>query len=460
MRKRKKNQSSAAITWRSLMTLIIGLMVGMTVIILVAVSEQLLSEAQTNSTRIIESLKEVTIDDDDDWETWRHNSTLDTDSSYVHVRNARKDAKIKYYNSPDADDLLEITPVAMPFNDHLYYRPHFGFIYRRTGHARGIYYTLWLSMNSSIKLLMQVLKVTLVLLVLVLIISPFFVRWLTRRLTGSLATLSATTEQIATAANPSTMQLPVPAKPTEVADLATNFNNLLAMLNAREEQQKLFVMNAAHELRTPIATIKSHAQLIERRAAEHPEIVPKSVHYITEESRQMQQLIEELMQLSRADRMRLDLAAVNLSQLVPEFVGKVQNNFDRPIRLDVAADVWALTNVTAVQEILTNLITNAVKYSPADTPVTISLEQSAQTVQLTVADHGRGIPDAEKEQIFERFYRSADVRGSIPGTGLGLPIAAQLAELSQGKLTVADNPPTGSVFTLALQATDADSAEA
>nr|WP_225353717.1 hypothetical protein [Lacticaseibacillus sharpeae] len=133
MRKRKKNQSSAAITWRSLMTLIIGLMVGMTVIILVAVSEQLLSEAQTNSTRIIESLKEVTIDDDDDWETWRHNSTLDTDSSYVHVRNARKDAKIKYYNSPDADDLLEITPVAMPFNDHLYYRPHFGFIYGGQG---------------------------------------------------------------------------------------------------------------------------------------------------------------------------------------------------------------------------------------------------------------------------------------------------------------------------------------
>lgn len=454
---RFKNQSSSAIMWRSVMGVIVGLMVGMTVIILVTVSVQLLNEAQTNSTHIIESLKEVTIDDDDDWENWRHNSTLNTDSSYVHVRNARADAKIKYYNSPDADDLLEIKPVAIPFNDHLYYRPHFGLVYRRTGHARGIYYTLWLSMNSSVKLLLMVLQVTLILLVLVLIISPFFVRWLTKRLTGALQTLSGTTEQIATATDPSTMRLPVPERPTEVTELAKNFNNLLAMLNEREEQQKLFVMNAAHELRTPIATIKSHAQLIERRAAEHPEIVPKSVHYITEESRQMQQLIEELMQLSRADRMRLDLQPLDVSTMVTDFVGKIQHNFTRLLTLKVTPNVTALSNVTALEEILTNLITNAVKYSPEASPVEIGVTASAGQVQLTVADQGRGIPDEDKAHVFERFYRSADVRGTIPGTGLGLPIVAQLAELSHGKLTLMDNEPTGSIFTLTLQATEAAS---
>nr|WP_257593999.1 histidine kinase dimerization/phospho-acceptor domain-containing protein [Lactiplantibacillus plantarum] len=77
-------------------------------------------------------------------------------------------------------------------------------------------------------------------------------------------------------------------------------------MNARSSK-KLFVMNAAHELRTPIATIRSHAQLIERHGKDHPEIITKSVGYITEESRQMQHLIDELLQLSRADRLALDL---------------------------------------------------------------------------------------------------------------------------------------------------------
>ena len=304
-------------------------------------------------------------------------------------------------------------------------------------------------MNPQLAVLLRVIEVTAILLAVTLLATPLYIRRLTKRLTDPLTTLSHTTQMIAGAKEPGAMRLPVPAQPTEVTELAGNFNELLSMLNERQEQQKLFVMNAAHELRTPIATIRSHAQLIERHGEDHPEIITKSVGYITEESRQMQQLIDELLQLSRADRLALDLTPLDLSATVTTIMQKIAGTFEQTVTTEIQPDIHITGNESAIEQILVNLVTNAAKYSPAASQITVTLTQQAnEAAALAVKDQGSGISAEDKSHIFERFYRSADVRGTVAGTGLGLAIATQLAQLSNSELTVADDQPQGTIFTL------------
>ncbi|WP_252904277.1 sensor histidine kinase [Secundilactobacillus silagei] len=339
----------------------------------------------------------------------------------------------------------------MPLVSNLYYRPKFGFLYRRMVHARGIHYTLWQSMHAQLAVLWRVIQVTVILLLLTLLIAPFYIRRLTKRLTGPIANLSHTTKIITASKEPGSMKLPVPDHPAEVTELAANFNELLAMLDKRQEQQKLFVMNAAHELRTPIATIRSHAQLIERHGEAHPEIIAKSVGYITEESRQMQQLIEELLALSRADQLVLEVHDFDLSAIIANTVQKNDGDLSTNLYNENYPQYSLRCNENAIEQILNSILTNASKYSPNDSSVAVQLEQTKTgTIFITVADQGRGISEADKAHIFERFYRSADIRGSVAGTGLGLAIAAQLTKLIGGEISVKDNDPTGTIFTLKI----------
>ncbi|MHA5206687.1 HAMP domain-containing sensor histidine kinase [Oenococcus oeni] len=446
---KKNKQSSAAIMLHSLMRFIIIVTLLLGAAIIIAVGHQLLEEVQTTTSHITASLKQTDIDGDDDWESWRKNSTLDTSATYVYVHNKRADAKVSQYFSPHAEKVLKVTPTKVPFLTNVYYHPGIGLLYHRMVHARGIYCTLWQNMNPQLAVLLRVIEVTAILLAVTLLATPLYIRRLTKRLTDPLTTLSHTTQMIAGAKEPGAMRLPVPAQPTEVTELAGNFNELLSMLNERQEQQKLFVMNAAHELRTPIATIRSHAQLIERHGENHPEIITKSVGYITEESRQMQQLIDELLQLSCADRLALDLTPLDLSATVTTIMQKIAGTFEQTVTTEIQPDIHITGNESAIEQILVNLVTNAAKYSPAASQITVTLTQQAnEAAALAVKDQGSGISAEDKSHIFERFYRGADVRGTVAGTGLGLAIATQLAQLSNSELTVADDQPQGTIFTL------------
>ncbi|WP_373689457.1 sensor histidine kinase [Sporolactobacillus shoreicorticis] len=112
-----------------------------------------------------------------------------------------------------------------------------------------------------------------------------------------------------------------------------------------------------------------------------------------------------------------------------------------------------MSNAGFLEQIVNNLVTNAAKYSPETSTIQVELSVANNgTRVIAVKDQGTGIADEDKAHIFERFYRSADVRGSIPGTGLGLAIAAQLAKLSNGHLEVRDNQPIGTVISLLLTA--------
>ena len=105
-----------------------------------------------------------------------------------------------------------------------------------------------------------------------------------------------------------------------------------------------------------------------------------------------------------------------------------------------------------LQQIVVALLDNAHKYSPHDQPITLSLYQTDQAVELAVADHGEGIPDDQKQAVFQRFYRVDQSRSqAIEGSGLGLAIVQQLVTLNQATIKITDNQPSGSVFAVSWQ---------
>ncbi|MCG0733377.1 Two-component system: histidine protein kinase, sensor protein [Lactiplantibacillus plantarum] len=244
----------------------------------------------------------------------------------------------------------------------------------------------------------------------------------------------------------------MPASPREINDLGRAFNELLVTQNQRLQHERQFISDASHELRTPIAAIRGNLSLIKRRGDAHPEVIPESLQFIDEESLRMQHLIENLLHLSRADRAKLVLTDQDLSLLMLSLAEHYQPSIDQPLTLAIDPNIHVQGNAEMLQQIVVALLDNAHKYSPHDQPITLSLHQTDQAVELAVADHGEGIPDDQKQAVFQRFYRVDQSRSqAIEGSGLGLAIVQQLVTLNQATIKITDNQPSGSVFTVSWQ---------
>lgn len=444
----ESKKTSDAIILRSFLSLLTVIIVIFSCVIILAIGQQILEISRQSSNNIITSLQKTVIDGNHDWKQWRFNSTLDTSTSYVRVHNTRKDASTEYYYSPGTKKLLKKQPARVIFIKDLYYQPKTGFLLFKTGHAKGIKYNLWIRLNSQIEILERVIIITIIILILTLLTLPFYIHLIAQRLTDPLAKLTKSSQKISVNNFKTDQKLPVPSSPSEVKQLAKSFNHLLENLYYQNSKEKLFVANAAHELQTPIATIQSHIQLIQRHGHNHPEIISRSLQYIYHESAQMSELIKELLILSRADRMKLTFKKYDLSQSLIEIVTKIKTTIQQPISIQIPAQVVLTAHQQSVEQIVTNLLSNASKYSKKDAPIKLIVERKAHQIIIQIIDQGIGIPPQEKKQIFERFYRSSNVRGSVAGTGLGLAIANQLAKLNHAQIIVTDNQPHGSIFSI------------
>lgn len=222
-----------------------------------------------------------------------------------------------------------------------------------------------------------------------------------------------------------------------------------------------FVATVSHELRTPITPLKGYAELLLRRGDDLPaEKRTRALTSIVDRASHLARLVEDLLQAARigddsepARTVRLetvDLAGVT-ARAMEDFA-------DVAGRLHLVAPdgpVTATADGARTIQILTNLVSNALKYSAADTPVQIRLEDCGDQCRVVVQDQGRGLPQDELERIFEKFHRVEDpLVMSTSGTGLGLYIARHLARAMSGDLTVASRLGEGSQFTLTLPAAD------
>jgi len=433
----------------TVLTLVMGLAIVGTV------GYQLVKQSEQSSVELMASLKRSIIDDQPDWNSWRKHSSINTKNTYVRVYNSKiGDAPATFY-SPNTQQFLKAKHYQMPIFSAIMYTPDYGFTYYRSGTRLGIHSEIWLNLSPITTILLSVIGVVVAIMLLTIIFGWAYIRLTANKITQPLAQLNvAAQEQAQTRTIKAT--LPVPTQPSEVSQLARSFNDLLTAINEHAQQEREFTSNAAHELRTPIAAIRGHVRLIQRRGEAHPELIPRSINFIDDESSRMQKLVNSLLTLSRADRGVLKLDYFDLAAAASEIIAEEKAVLSQPLEVVGLQSLVIHGNSESVQQILTALLDNAGKYSPADQPITVRFAQTATTVQVSVEDHGLGIADSDKPHVFERFYRVDSARArQVGGTGLGLAIVAQLATLNQATIRVADNPPQGSRFILEFPRTTA-----
>ena len=230
---------------------------------------------------------------------------------------------------------------------------------------------------------------------------------------------------------------------------------------ARESDRlrSLLLDSVTHEFRTPLTAIKASAQtLLSEVELDKPQLKELAT-VINEESDRLNRLIGEAAEVAQLDarQVELNMEPHQISEAVRMSLQKVKNTLDKhSTDVVVPKDLPAINmDIDRVVEVLVQLLDNAAKYSPPETPIHISSELRNSTVITSIADHGPGIDDMEQTMIFEKFYRGRNQRISVQGTGMGLAIARAIVELHGGTMGLTSQLGRGSVFYFSLPVTPA-----
>ncbi len=225
------------------------------------------------------------------------------------------------------------------------------------------------------------------------------------------------------------------------------------------ELKSNFVSSVSHELRAPIASVRLMAENLEHGKVPEPERQQEYFRFIVQECRRLSSLIENVLDFSRIEqgRKQYELEPTDLNSLTQTTV-KLMEPYaaEKGVKLDLARNggtpVELNVDGRAIQQALVNLIDNAVKHSAKGETVSVEIKQSGSSaVNISVSDHGPGIPLAEQEKIFERFYRlGSELRRETQGVGIGLSVVKHIVEAHGGRVTVQSQPGQGSRFTIEL----------
>jgi len=230
---------------------------------------------------------------------------------------------------------------------------------------------------------------------------------------------------------------------------------------AREE----FLSSASHDLKAPLTSIRGQAQLAQRRLSriDVPETaaVARQLSLIDAGTGQMLALINELVDVTRTDLgggLDLDRRMVDLVALARGVVAQQTDLTTHRIVVDTALPALeTAVDVARIERVVTNLVSNAVKYSPDGGDITVMVAREDDMAVIVVSDHGLGIPADDAPRVFERFHRAANVAGRIAGTGIGLASVRQIVERHGGRIAVESAEGVGSTFTVRLPLADSES---
>jgi two-component system OmpR family sensor kinase len=247
--------------------------------------------------------------------------------------------------------------------------------------------------------------------------------------------------------------------PDEVAPLVGALNDLLGRLDTALSSQRRFIADAAHELRTPLTAIKLRSQLM--RQSTDPAEWAASLTQLESGVERASHLIDQLLRMARLepDIQPQAFAVVQLDELAKKVVAEFSTQADaRAIDMGITRSdkVAVRGHPDSLRIMLNNLVDNALRYTPGQGQVDVAVRSEGDQAVLTVADTGPGIPEAEHERVFDRFYRLA--QADIPGSGLGLAIVRQVAEAHGGQVTLSAAPEGGLLVTVRLPAVGGESA--
>lgn len=240
----------------------------------------------------------------------------------------------------------------------------------------------------------------------------------------------------------------------EIGQLTHSFNALLDRLQQSFDALRRFTADASHELRTPLTTMRAQGEVALRRER-NPDEYRDVIGSLLEDIDRLEHLVDSLLQLARADAglMKVNYSDIDVSDNLTRWIAIFHDLAEeRGVRLesDIARSVTIHGDTTVLERIFSNLLDNALRYTPAGGVISISLRKTATSAMLMVCDSGPGVPEAERDRIFERFARLQATRHSAQGAGLGLAIARWAVRLHGGRISVTDNLPHGACFRVEL----------
>lgn len=243
------------------------------------------------------------------------------------------------------------------------------------------------------------------------------------------------------------------------------FKGIIAVLHDVTEVRRLermrseFVANVSHELKTPVTSVKGFAETLLDGAIDDPEAARHFLEIIYKESERLDRLIKDLLYLSQIEHQQLPLQVVkfNLNSVVHNVMEALKNQIEnKKQQIDIVNKgvVWLEGDRDKIEQIIMNLLSNAISYTPEAGKITMKLWEEKEKVYFQISDTGIGISQKDIPRIFERFYRVDKARSrSSGGTGLGLAIVKHLIESHRGMITVDSMEGVGTTFTVTLPKT-------
>ena len=243
------------------------------------------------------------------------------------------------------------------------------------------------------------------------------------------------------------------SKVVELRDSYQSFNRMVGELASTETLQTDFVSSVSHEIKTPIAAVEGYASLLQDPTLTEEERA-QYADKILFNTRRLSELVGNILLLSKAENnvIRPQKSTYRIDEQVREAILSLEARWtERDTELDVELDEITYTgNEALLYHVFTNLIDNAVKFSPRGGKVILRLTKKNERVVFTVEDNGPGIPDSEKRRIFRKFYQ-VDPSHAKAGNGLGLALVAQMLAVSDGHVRVEDAPTGGARFVVTLR---------
>jgi two-component system sensor histidine kinase MprB len=237
----------------------------------------------------------------------------------------------------------------------------------------------------------------------------------------------------------------------EVARLATSFNTMLTALAASKEQQKRLVLDASHELRTPLTAVRTNIDFLERTdgldAAQRRHVLAETKLELAE----LTDLVGELVEMATDIRADEPVADVDLADLAISVADRYQRRSGRVISASVEHAGVLAARGSMLERAVSNLVDNALKFSPSDAVVELVVDGT----RITVLDRGVGVASADRDHIFDRFYRAEATR-TMPGSGLGLSMVKQIVDIHGGTIHLDQRDGGGVVATIVLPEPDGD----
>ncbi|MGH1460772.1 MAG: ATP-binding protein [Neptuniibacter sp.] len=309
--------------------------------------------------------------------------------------------------------------------------------------------SIWIKVGQLVEIRNEITEeVAAVYIAVPLIVLPLIVLLITLIVRKGLSPLKEINQEISERNTSYLRPLNLNRIPTELEQVVESVNNLMFSLEQALERQKRFTSNAAHELRTPLAAIKIHAQNIypdSERLQKIQDNIVLSVDKLTH-------LFNQLITLSQMENHnKTDQQTFPLSQLVEELIQSMQQHInERQITLDVDIGPQRIrANRDALEVLLRNLIDNAIKYTPTGGSVKIEVDTQNDDLTLLISDSGPGLNPKQRTQVFERFYRTAGQ--DTFGCGIGLSIVKELCDQSGYAITIEDSIIADSGLTVIVQ---------